>query len=194
MNETLLPEVKLTYPAYCNLFRMAVEQETTSGKHTSQAYIDYTRLNLARMERIEKQLALEGYWAQIKSDIREQQWVVISEFWCGDAAQNLPYIHAVAHVLGIELRVMFRDANPTLMDSHLTNGGRSIPKLVADSKSGGEVFTWGPRPARMQQLMMQYKLYPEGREYRDVQIELQKMYNADKGFSVQHELRELLLQ
>jgi hypothetical protein len=32
------------------------------------------------------------------------------------------------------------------MDVYLTNGKRGVPRLVAFSESGKELFRWGPRP------------------------------------------------
>ena len=51
------------------------------------------KLNLARTKRIEKQYEpSEEIIALINEIDDEQTWLVITESWCGDSAQNLPYI------------------------------------------------------------------------------------------------------
>jgi len=78
-----------------------------------------------------------------------QLWMVITEPWCGDSAFLLPVIAEAAALNDhIQLRILHRDDNLDIMDQYLTDGSRSIPKLVAFSEDGEEQFTWGPRPDR----------------------------------------------
>ena len=58
-------------------------------------------------------------------------WLVISEGWCGDAAQNMPVVEKIVDEMpNVEIRYVLRDENLELMDQYLTNGGRSIPKAL----------------------------------------------------------------
>ena len=58
-------------------------------------------------------------------------WLVLSEGWCGDAAQLLPVINKKAELSeNIKLKVLLRDENEELMNQFLTNGGKAIPKLI----------------------------------------------------------------
>ena len=67
--------------------------------------------------------------------------MVISEGWCGDAAQILPVINKMALVSNkIEFRIVLRDENPALMDAFLTNGGKAIPKVIMIDNESGEVI------------------------------------------------------
>jgi hypothetical protein len=76
-----------------------------------------------------------------------QLWMVLTEPWCGDSAFLLPVIAEAAALSDrVSLRILLRDDNLDIMDQYLTGGSRSIPKLVAFSEEGEELFTWGPRP------------------------------------------------
>ena len=122
----------------------------------------------------------------------EQTWLVITEGWCGDAAQNLPVINKLAEInTNIKLKLVLRDENLELMDLFLTNGGRSIPKLIALNKQNEVLFTWGPRPKVATKMVADYK---EKHGSLDPQFkqDLQVWYNKDKGKSVQSDFIELL--
>lgn len=113
---------------------------------------------------------------------------MLTEAWCGDAAQNLPVIAKVAQLNPhITLTLLLRDEHPEIMDVYLTHGGKSIPKLIAVAENGTELFTWGPRPEALQELVEAYKANPD-RPYAEFLEEVQRWYNADKTESVQREL------
>jgi hypothetical protein len=78
---------------------------------------------------------------------RAQKWLVLTEDWCGDSAFLLPVAERIARdAEHVDLRILPRDEHLDLMDQHLTNGGRSIPMLLAfDAETGQQLFTWGPR-------------------------------------------------
>jgi thiol-disulfide isomerase/thioredoxin len=76
--------------------------------------------------------------------------LVLSEDWCSDCFSAVPLIARLAEAAGVELRVLARDANPDLIDAHLTSGTRSIP-VVMVLDSDHQVRAWcGPRPAALQ--------------------------------------------
>ncbi|MEM1134986.1 MAG: thioredoxin family protein, partial [Bacteroidota bacterium] len=112
----------------------------------------------------------------------------------GDAAQILPVLNKIAEASpNIELLTLLRDENLRLMDSFLTNGGRSIPKLIIlDKKSISVKGSWGPRPKPAQDMFLVYKHNKEKVAYEDFQAELQKWYLKDKAGAIQDELFELL--
>jgi hypothetical protein len=120
-------------------------------------------------------------------------WLVISEPWCGDAAQVVPVLATMAAQMpGSELRLVLRDEQPELMDRYLTNGGRSIPKLIAiDRESGAERFSWGPRPQAAQELVLALREVHQG-DWKAVVEELHRWYHADATRSTQREILELL--
>jgi hypothetical protein len=77
--------------------------------------------------------------------------LVLSEHWCGDAVHTLPLLARIAAAVpNVEVRVVSRDANPALMDAHLTDGKRSIPLVLLLDDAFRVRGRWGPRPASMQ--------------------------------------------
>ena len=88
--------------------------------------------------------------------------------------------------------MVLRDENDELMQQYLTNGGKSIPKLIAVSEDlEKELFTWGPRPAEAVQLVIDLKA-KYGGITEEVKEALQKWYIEDKGISLQNEMIELI--
>ncbi|HWB90708.1 MAG TPA: thioredoxin family protein [Puia sp.] len=188
--EPVYLEKAITYPAYITLVSELLDQGRTTGPDQGAPMIHYTQLNKQRMHRLDKSIVvLPSAEALIRSITLPQTWLVLTEAWCGDAAQSIPVMHALATLNPlIELRLLMRDENLELMDRYLTNGvSRSIPKLIAvDTSSLEELFTWGPRPAPLQESFMRMKA--EGMDYHLIKEELQRWYNKDKTVTVQQEL------
>lgn len=166
----------------------------TSGPNQTAALVGYTALNLTRMKRISKTIKLDPALLEILKHISRQYWVVITEAWCGDSAQNLPLIAAIAEASEgkISLSIILRDENPEIIERYLTNGGRSIPKLVAFNENGDELFTWGPRPEAAQELFMRWKKDPQGKSWADFETDLHTWYARNKGADAVRELGELM--
>lgn len=186
----------LAYPQYRDLIDgLLAENKTTGGEHPD-AYVDYTRLNVHRMERLEKTATLtDDLLALLQNLKRNYIWLVITEAWCGDAAQNLPLLNLMAlQTPNIQLKLVLRDENLELMDRYLTNGGRSIPKLIAlDAETLQEVGTWGPRPVAAEVLVKAYKANP-AKTHEEFAKEVQMWYAKDKALSVQHDMMALLME
>lgn len=181
----------MTFSEYNSLIETLLAEGKTTGTNQSDAMVGYGRLNHQRMSRLAKTLVLDDeVRAAVAANTRLQIWLVLTEGWCGDAAQNVPVIEKVAAASDlIETRYILRDENLELMDLYLTNGARSIPKLIAlDAETLEIIFTWGARPAGAQALFNQRKA--EGVPHSGIVEELQRWYNADHGHSVQHELAE----
>lgn len=181
----------LTYPAYLEWIQHNLAQGRTSGDDQSEKMLEFTRLNLRRMQRIDKTLRVPGYVTESLQNIAGSlQWWVITEAWCGDSAQVLPVIarFAAESEGRIGLHIIFRDENPDIIDRYLTNGGRSVPKLVAFGTAGRECFTWGPRPTEARKLIMDWKANPGDRSWEDIERELHTWYAHDKGQSTIEEL------
>ena len=119
-------------------------------------------------------------------------WLVITEGWCGDAAFNVPMFHALEKLAHekVRLRIVLRDSNPELMDANLTDGGRSIPKLIVLNNELLPLGYWGPRPADLQQLMKQWK--NDGLELKELIPKVHNWYDADKTRSLQQELTRIV--
>lgn len=73
--------------------------------------------------------------------------LVLADDWCGDAANIVPMVSAVADTADqVELRIVGREEYPEIMDRHLTNGARSIPVIIALDEAHECLGWWGPRP------------------------------------------------
>ena len=165
--KVITPEViddAFTYRQYRELINKLLERDRTTGDNHSEEIIDYTRMNVQRMNRLDKQVTLkDSLEEKLESLDEEWIWLVLTEGWCGDAAQNIPGINKMAETTSnVELKLILRDENPEIMDEYLTDGSRSIPKLVClDAETLEEIGTWGPRPASIQKKAMQWKDDPE---------------------------------
>ena len=182
-----------SFDAYKSLVADLVTQGKTSGPEQREDLVHYTELNARRMKRIEKTTTLTADLMGTLSQLNESlTWIVISEAWCGDAAQIVPVIAAIAEKSErIEMNIILRDEHLAVMDQYLTNGGRSIPKLICLDQQFQEVFTWGPRPKKIQEVVLETKA--EGITDHAVLVErIQNAYNQDKTASIQFELNELL--
>jgi len=185
----------ISYDEYIQLIDRLIAEGKTTGANQSESYLEYTRINQQRRKRLDKTTIIEAELTNHLQRIdRKWQWMVITEAWCGDAAQNVPVIAKMASVSdNISLKLYLRDENPELMDAYLTNGSRSIPKLICfDSKSMRELGVWGPRPLPAQQMVMRYKKDPQV-PYKEFVKDVQLWYAKDKTQSIQEEFKELVL-
>ena len=183
----------ITYNEYCNLLETLMKEGKTTGTNQSESYLTYAKLNLVRMQRLNKTVVLtEELKAELKKITKKYTWLVITEGWCGDAAQNIPALHFMEKEnSNIELRLILRDENLELMDRYLTNGGRAIPKLIClEKESMQEVFIWGPRPEETQKIVLD--LVERKATLEEKSLILQKWYNNDKTLTLQNEFIELL--
>jgi hypothetical protein len=120
-------------------------------------------------------------------------WLVLTEPWCGDASQVVPVLYTIASCSEhISFRILQSDAHPDVMSAYLTDGSRSIPKLIclkADTLE--ELGTWGPRPANLQKIVLENKddaSLSFGAKVRMVH----DWYNEDKTASIQDEFIDLV--
>jgi hypothetical protein len=150
------------------------------------------RLNLQRSARIMKTYRVsDNLKEEIKRINEPQTWMVITENWCGDSAQNLPYLALMAEENpNINFRIILRDSNPDIMDQFLTNGTRSIPILVSFDINGNELFRWGARPKVVQDLFKQWKA--EGIVKPELYTKLHLWYAKNKGQAIESEFLDIL--
>jgi hypothetical protein len=115
-------------------------------------------------------------------------WVVLAESWCADAAQNLPVFAKIAEGNpNVKLRILLRDENPEIMNQYLTNGSKSIPKLICLDENLNELGTWGPRPKFLQDWLYENKTNPK-MEMSELKEQFQIWYTKDKGQTLQKEM------
>ena len=184
----------LSYQEYRNHVTKLANENKTTGNEQREDLIHYTQLNEVRLNRLDKTIqVIDEAKSFLENLNKEYIWLVISESWCGDAAQILPVINKMAEISNkINFRIVLRDENEELMNLFLTNGTKSIPKLIIIAKETNEVIAdFGPRPIGAKQLISNYKA-THGIVDETAKIELQKWYLADKGISTQKEIIALV--
>lgn len=131
-------------------------------------------------EFVERARAVPGAW----------RFLVLAEDWCGDAFNSVPYLAKLAdQVENFDLRILERDQNLDIMDRYLTNGGRSIPKVIVLDADWAERGDWGPRPAELQNWFLE-----EGKqmEFEERWLQMRRWYARDRGTTTLEEVVTLL--
>jgi hypothetical protein len=184
-----------SYSEYIQLVSNLILEDKVTGNEQSDDLLKYSILNETRMKRLNKTIKVEETIAvKLKKLEKHYLWLVISEGWCGDAAQLLPVFNKMAleSENNIELKIILRDENEEVMQLFLTNGGKSIPKLIIiDKATGGVCGDFGPRPKGATQLINDYK-EKFGTIDETLKSDLQLWYLHDKGLSTQIELLDLM--
>ncbi|WP_378179357.1 thioredoxin family protein [Aquimarina sp. SS2-1] len=183
-----------SYQEYKEKVSELLSKGKSTGNEQSEALTNYSMLNDRRMRRLDKTLKINGTIADAFTNTKTNiTWLVLTEGWCGDAAQSLPVINKLSEMNeGIDLRIISRDEHDELMNNFLTNGGKSIPKLIAYNKETQKVVnTWGPRPSFATKMVNDYKKV-NGSLDAQFKQDLQVWYNKDKGNNVAEDLVKLL--
>jgi hypothetical protein len=182
-----------TYEEYMTHWKDTVANGISADMSKSERkMLHYKQYNLERTHRVhEAYTPSDALQEAVRAIESPQLWMVLTEPWCGDSAYNLPVIaEAAALSANVSLRILPRDEHLDIMDQYLTNGGRSIPKLVAFGPEGGELFTWGPRPDELQAFRQQ--LIQDGVEGSSVVQRLIDRYEEGAWRAVDRELTEAL--
>ncbi len=199
MNTTALTPTHLEFKDYLekgidfNTYMTTLTETVDKLKNGTTEEIEHAQyfpINLQRMKRGLKTTVLSPELQKAVKDLGSRvYWLVITEQWCGDAAQSLALLHRITEAAEgrIEMKMVFRDENPELMDAFLTNGSRSIPKVIQLNEDLNVTGVWGPRPQPAHDIVMD-KL-AKGESYND---DLHKWYAVDKGVHMQNELTGLL--
>ncbi len=169
--------------------------DKTTNNVNTEANLGYTKLNISRVNRLDKRAKLNVDIIEAVQNIKTPQiWLVLSEGWCGDSAQILPYVNKMDELNDlIEFRIIFRDEHPEVMDAFLTNGkSRSIPKFIfLDAATLDVLGTWGPRPKVAHDRYMTEKEDPAiGQKKASENMHL--WYTKNKGEENQKEFLEVL--
>ena len=180
----------MNFTAYLNYFQQIVENQdgTLPELYQDPEYLEYTKLNWSRMNRWMKTgTLLEETLAKLKAIDSPQNWIVITEPWCGDASHIIPFIELMSRQNPlISVSYELRDSEPFRINNYLTNGSKSIPILIIQDQNGKDLKVWGPRPKECQTFFMTEK--DKGADFEALKIALQKWYNNDKGVLIQQEI------
>jgi hypothetical protein len=127
-----------------------------------------------------------------RAQLVRQSWhlLVLSEDWCGDSVNTLPVVARLTEaVQAIDMRIIGRDANPDLMDKHLSGIARSIPVIMVLDSDYVERGWWGPRPRPLQDWVASHGLaLPKDERYREVRT----WYARDRGETALNELLDII--
>jgi hypothetical protein len=188
------PHEGLTYWQYFERIQKKVDKLNPLNFSSEEKVIfEKDRINFLRMNRIHKTFNPDEHLISRMNNIDEPQlWMVLTEDWCGDSAQNLPYIYEFSKLNPlIDLRILERDKNLDIMDEYLSETKtRSIPKLVAFDEKGTELFQWGSRPKEAQELVD--KLKAEGKSKDEFLERLHLWYGRNRGKVIEQEFINLL--
>lgn len=183
-----------SYTEYRQLVSKLILEGKSTGHTQTEDLLKYSELNETRMNRLEKTIEVPNeIMEQLNALPKNYIWLTLTEGWCGDAAQIVPILHKLDEVsTKIDLRLVLRDDNDDLMQMFLTNGSKSIPKVIVLEKDSKKVVaTWGARPEPARKLIADYKA-EHGVVDESIKIELQKWYLHDKGLTTMTELVEVL--
>lgn len=183
----------ISYLAYRSLIKKLISEGKSTGTEQSDNHLNFSILNDKRMDRLDKTLKISDKTQNSLDNLNKGfTFLVMTEGWCGDAAQILPIINKVAEASNkIDFKIVLRDENEDLMNQYLTNGSKSIPKVLILDQENNVVDSWGPRPSVASKMVMDYKVQ-NGSLDEDFKKNLQIWYNKDKGNNTQEELIGLL--
>ena len=116
--------------------------------------------------------------------------LVLTEDWCGDSVNIVPIVAKLTEsVSNMDMRMLARDENLDIMDSHLTGTSRSIPIVILLNPKYEECGWWGPRPRELQKWVVEKGMkLPKEERYKEVRT----FYARDHGLTTMRELVEML--
>jgi hypothetical protein len=132
------------------------------------------------------------YAARIEATGRAWHLLVMSEDWCGDSVNILPWVDALAASSPrTEMRIIGRDDNLDLMDLHLTDGrSRAIPIVILLDDTFAERSWWGPRPVELQGWFWSAEAQALAKDER--YKEMRVRYARDRGRAIMEELTVMI--
>ncbi len=186
-------EKGMTYKTYRKLIDDLMAEGQSTGHTQNEDMLNYSNLSVRRMKRWDKTFKLSPEAKTFLENYEKSvNFLVITEGWCGDAAHANPILNKIVETApNLQMKFVLRDDNDDLISEFLTNGGKSIPKLIALDQEQKVLFTWGPRPTEATNLVDDYKL-KHGQLTPEFKEDLQKWYNKDKGQNIVKDIIALL--
>lgn len=183
----------MSYHTYRSNIKDLLSEGKSTGLNQSEDLLNYSKLNDKRMDRLDKTLkVLDETNTALNQFNNHYTFLVISEGWCGDAAQVLPILNKIAeNSINIDLKIVLRDDNEDLMNEFLTNNSKSIPKIIVLDNANNVINSWGPRPSIATKMVLDYKT-ANGTIDANFKKDLQLWYNKDKGQNTQNDIIQLL--
>jgi hypothetical protein len=122
--------------------------------------------------------------------------IVLTETWCGDSLAIVPVLLMLLEGIdNVEVRFLLRDENPDLMDLYLTNGSRSIPKIIFLDKDYHPLGHWGPRPKVVQEIFETHRADINAGKIEKTEVikKIRIFYSKDRGRVIAGELSGMML-
>ncbi|MFY8139055.1 MAG: thioredoxin family protein [Flavobacteriales bacterium] len=187
-------EGAMSYKEYREKIDRLHEEGKVTGPNQTEDLLVYSKLNVHRMDRWDKHTHLSDHTKEAVGKINKPfTFLVLTEGWCGDAAQIVPVIQQIANLnSSIQTKYILRDENLEIMDMFLTGTGRSIPIFILIDENGKVVGHYGPRPHKAQELINQLKA--ENADMDVIKEKLHLWYARDKHHEVEMEFVQLLEQ
>lgn len=187
-------ESGISFREYVQLTDDLLKQNRTTGEGHPDSYIEYTKLNQARIRRLEKTIVISDKLVEkVKSITDKTYLVVITEAWCGDAAQNIPVFAKLVEINhNLIIKIFLRDEHEDLINGYLTNVvSKSIPIIISvNAETMKENWVWGPRPLPAQKMHNDHKANPV-LDDKEMKRNIQLWYNEDKTLTLQNEILQL---
>ena len=183
----------MTFQEYLDYFEQILESPDDFDPYGDEEYFNYTKLNWSRTNRWLKRFEPNDQIKNLIASVTEHQhWIVITEPWCGDAAHSVAQLYQIVkNNPNIDFEIQLRDSEPHLIEDYLTDGGKSIPKLIIRNGVGHDKVIWGPRPQKLQDIFNQMKA--DNASFEEIKEVLQHWYNEDKGTELQREILAALI-
>jgi thiol-disulfide isomerase/thioredoxin len=189
-------EKALRYENYRKEVDALVAEGKTTGAVQTPELLEYTKLNIQRMNRLDKTVALdEQTLIQLSQLDHNYKWLLVGDAWCGDCAQIIPIINKMSEADGshIDFRIISRDAVPGLIETLNENKSRSIPKLVMmDADTYETLHIWGARPLAAHEILLHYKANQNVMSKEDFEKQLHLWYAKDRGQNIMREVTALI--
>jgi hypothetical protein len=183
----------IRFPEFLLLNQSLLLEGKTTGLTQTEEYVEFGRLNITRMQRLMKTVVLNGELRDILSRLSiPHTLIIITEGWCGDSAQIVPVLeHMRLACPFLDVVFLIRDENPQVMDQFLTNGARSIPKVVCVETTSLDIkWEWGPRPSELQSAVK--ALLAQQVTHAEKSVFVQNWYNQNKTQAIQSEIMRLV--
>lgn len=198
-NETLNFDVifseSLKYKQYREHVDALIIEGKTTGLNQEERLVEFTKLNVHRMNRIDKTVRIDESTGAIFSGLNNSyKMLLIGDAWCGDCAQILPVLEKIAESSNgkIEMFIISRDTFPNLIEAFQTNGANAVPKvLIFDETKSNVLSTWGPRPKPAQDIMLNWKANKDTITWEQFENDLHLWYARNRGTAIVEEIVNL---
>ena len=103
-----------TYSDYKSKVSDLLAENKSSGNLQNDEMVHYSKINLQRMKRLDKTVVIVDKVKEIvEQNVYNLLFLVISEGWCGDAAQTLPVINKIVEnfIFSISASAIFKSAS-----------------------------------------------------------------------------------